>query len=129
MSYPIRISTSDDRPIYRQIVDQVKKALLTGKLKPGQKLPSHRELAIHLVVAPLTVKAAYTQLETEGWVLTKRGLGTFLTEINRDEHRKQRETRLDQAIDQLIKEAQELGLSTEDVIQRIKVRHTKDQPS
>ncbi|CAM2066059.1 GntR family transcriptional regulator [Sulfidibacter corallicola] len=76
---PFRIRAQSGLPLYRQIADQVQQALLTGKLQPGDKLPSHRELAVKLVVAPLTVKQAYDYLERQGWTETKRGMGTFLS--------------------------------------------------
>lgn len=72
------INPSDPLPIYRQIERQVIDAVLQGRLSPGGKLPSHRELAQQLVVAPLTVKKAYDTLEGQEIIETKRGLGTFI---------------------------------------------------
>ena len=63
------IRPDDGRPVYRQIVDQVMAALGSGKLRPGDQLPTHRDLARELVVAPLTVKKAYDTLQAEGLIL------------------------------------------------------------
>src|SRR4030095_7142356 len=73
-----QIHPADELPIYRQIVRQVVDAVAGGRLKPGDKLPAHRELAEQIVVAPLTVKKAYDELEREGTITTQRGLGTFI---------------------------------------------------
>ncbi|MGD8319290.1 MAG: GntR family transcriptional regulator [Gemmatimonadota bacterium] len=66
-------------PIYRQIVRHVLEDIAQGRLRAGDKLPSHRELAAELVIAPLTVKRAYDELEGQGLIVTERGRGTFVT--------------------------------------------------
>ena len=73
-----RINTAESAPIYRQIVRQVRDAIAAGKLHPGDKLPSHRELAKDLVINHLTVKQAYDTLEADGIIQTERGRGTFV---------------------------------------------------
>jgi GntR family transcriptional regulator len=65
-------------PIYRQIMRQITEAIAVGKLGPEDKLLSHRELAEQLAIAPLTVKKAYDELETLGFLETQRGRGTFV---------------------------------------------------
>ena len=57
---------------------QIMEAVAGGRLKPGEKLPSHRDLAEQIVVAPLTVKKAYDELEALGYLETQRGRGTFI---------------------------------------------------
>lgn len=73
------INPSDELPIYRQIMRQITEAIAGGRLKPGDKLTSHRELSEHLVIAPLTVKKAYDELESLGYIETQRGRGTFVS--------------------------------------------------
>jgi GntR family transcriptional regulator len=84
----IAVSASDELPIYRQIMRQIMDAVAGGRLKPGDKLPSHRDLAEQIVIAPLTVKKAYDELEALGYLETQRGRGTFipaaLPEIDRN---------------------------------------------
>jgi GntR family transcriptional regulator len=72
------IHPADELPIYRQIMRQITEAIATGSLKPGDKLPSHRDLSEELVIAPLTVKKAYDELELLGFLETQRGRGTFV---------------------------------------------------
>lgn len=74
----LHVNPADELPIYRQIVRQVVDAIAGGRLRPGEKLPSHRELSEQLVVAPLTVKKAYDELERDGSIETVRGRGTFV---------------------------------------------------
>jgi GntR family transcriptional regulator len=70
-----QLNTSDDRPIYAQIGDQVKFAVAAGLLRPGELVPSVRELAKQLVVNPNTVARAYRDLQTEGVLESLRGTG------------------------------------------------------
>jgi GntR family transcriptional regulator len=72
------VSPSDDLPLYRQIMRQVMDAIAGGRLVPGERLQSHRELSERLAVAPLTVKKAYDELETLGLIESQRGRGTFV---------------------------------------------------
>ena len=74
----IFIRTGDELPIYRQIMRQIMEALAAGRLQPGEKVASHRELAEQLVIAPLTVKKAYDELDALGYIETQRGRGTFV---------------------------------------------------
>ncbi|NQU47855.1 MAG: GntR family transcriptional regulator [Planctomycetes bacterium] len=77
MTLHIHIQPGDDIPIYRQLVKQVEAAVITGRVTPGERLPSQRELAQELVIAPLTVKRAYDELESNGYLRMERGRGTF----------------------------------------------------
>ena len=72
------INSGDELPIYRQIIRQMIEAIAGGQLKGGEQLPSHRDLSEQLVVAPLTVKRAYDELETLGYIEMQRGRGTFV---------------------------------------------------
>jgi len=72
------IHPADELPIYRQIMRQIIDAIAGGRLKAGEKLPSHRDLSEQLVIAPLTVKKAYDELELLGFLETQRGRGTFV---------------------------------------------------
>ena len=80
----ISIDPEQRRPIYIQIMDEVRRARVLGTLRPGDPLPSVRQLAADLGVNPNTVKQAYHELEREGLVQMRRGQGTFMTEAHRD---------------------------------------------
>jgi GntR family transcriptional regulator len=75
------INTSDQRPIYVQIMDEVRRALVLGILEPEEALPSVRQLASELGLNPNTVAQAYRELEREGVVYMRRGHGTFVCAV------------------------------------------------
>ena len=70
----------DGRPIYIQIVDDLRQQIALGVLPPGEKLPSVRDLAAQLSINPNTIQRAYRQLEMEGWICTVAGKGCFVCE-------------------------------------------------
>ena len=74
----MRIDPADPRPIYVQVMDEVRRAVATGALAPGDPVPSIREVARQLRINPLTVKQAYGELEREALVEVRRGLGTYV---------------------------------------------------
>jgi GntR family transcriptional regulator len=74
----ILVNPADALPIYRQIMLQIQEAIAAGRLRPGDKLASHRDLAEQAVIAPLTVKKAYDELEALGFIETQRTRGTFV---------------------------------------------------
>lgn len=71
---------NDNLPIYIQIMDYIKRQIITQELKEGDKLPSVRELSTKLKVNPNTIQRSYQELEREDLVFTQRGMGTFVTE-------------------------------------------------
>jgi GntR family transcriptional regulator len=74
----VRLQAPDNRPLYVQIMDEVRRGLVRGTLGPGDGLPSVRELASELQVNPRTVSQAYAELEREGVVRVRPGKGTFV---------------------------------------------------
>ncbi|KNZ70003.1 GntR family transcriptional regulator [Thermincola ferriacetica] len=76
----LHIDPSGGPPIYIQIREQIKRAVATGFFKPGDQLPSVRDLAVQLTVNPNTVSRAYLELERDGVIKTVRGVGTFVSE-------------------------------------------------
>jgi len=85
----ISVDPGDSRPIYVQIVDEVRRAMVIGTLSPDAPLPSVRQLAVELRVNPNTVSQAYRELEREGLAYVRRGQGTFVaaTSVNGTERR------------------------------------------
>lgn len=75
----IHIQSADSRPIYLQIMDEVRRARVIGTLRPEDPLPSVRQLAAELRVNPTTVQQAYRELERDGVVYVRRGQGTFVS--------------------------------------------------
>jgi GntR family transcriptional regulator len=76
----ISISLGDPRPLYLQVIEQVKRRVAVGDLPPGTELPSIRELAAGLKVSVITVKRAYLELEREGVIATRQGKGSVVAE-------------------------------------------------
>jgi len=104
------ISPAAGGALYQQIVDRLKREVSEGRLKPGAALPSFRLLAEELLVSVITVKRAYEELEREGIIFRRQGLGTFVSEQGHD---RSRETKLAAAKDLLregFREATEAGL-------------------
>lgn len=71
---------STNTPIYLQVVDEIKRMLMSGELKPGEKLWSARDMAVRYKINPNTAARVYKELELQQLCFTKRGLGTYLTE-------------------------------------------------
>lgn len=76
----ITISQSDPRPLYVQVIDQVKRRVSAGDLLPGAELPSIRQLAAELQISVITIKRAYLELERDGVILTRQGKGSFIAD-------------------------------------------------
>jgi GntR family transcriptional regulator len=75
----VNLDPNDGRPLYLQIMDEVRRAIVVGTLRAEDPLPSVRELAAELVVNPRTVSQAYQELEREGLIYVRRGQGTFVS--------------------------------------------------
>ena len=112
----LHINPGDELPIYRQIMRQVIDAVAGGRLQAGAQLPSHRELAEQLVIAPLTVKKAYDELERQGLIVTHRGKGTFVSERIPDIAPAERRERLRDAAQRLLSQAALSGVPLAEVI-------------
>ena len=110
------VTAGDDLPLYRQIIRQVTDAIAGTQLKAGDRLPSHRDLATQLVIAPLTVKKAYDELEQEGLIETQRGRGTFVRQrLERLDTTAKRE-RLRDAGQRLLSQAALSGVPFDEVV-------------
>lgn len=94
----IIINNSSMVPIYEQIIDQIKSAIIRGELQPDTVLPSVRSLSKELKISALTVKKAYDNLEEEGFTVTVHGKGTYVAATMREEQLKEVEHDLEQAI-------------------------------
>ena len=74
----LHLDYRDARPIYTQICDGIRDQILTGIMRPGDKLPSVRELATQLTINPNTIQCSYRELEMQGWIATVPGKGCFV---------------------------------------------------
>jgi GntR family transcriptional regulator len=114
-SFCIHVTTGAGAPIYRQIVDQVRLAVATGTLSPGDALPSVRSLAEQLVVNANTVVKAYAELVRDGVLESQQGMGFFVAQKRQIYSRAERLRRLRNAVDSFIHEAVFLDFSAEDI--------------
>ena len=109
------ISAAAPGALYDQIVTGLKREISEGRLVPGASLPSFRQLAADLMVSLITVKRAYEELEKEGIIYRRQGLGTFVAEQGAD---RSRESKLGQArelIAAAAREAEEAGIARRDL--------------
>jgi len=109
-------------PIYRQLMQQVREGVARGDLAPESRLPSVRELSRELVVNPNTIARTYAELEREGLVVCRPGLGIFIADAQPELTQAARERRLLALLDPLLTQAVHLGFTAEEVIQQVKAR-------
>jgi GntR family transcriptional regulator len=110
-------------PIYRQLMEQVRRMVSSSQLKPGDALPSVRELAMTHAVNPMTISKAYSMLEAEGLLERQRGKAmTVAGHLPLKESRQDRLERLQPAIDSLAMAAKQLELPVVDVLRAVKER-------
>ena len=110
-----QIDPSSRLPIYRQLAQQIRQSVARGRLQPGARLPSVRDLSRWLVVNPNTIARVYTELEREGILNTRPGLGVFVAQPRAEFTRKVRKERLQETLDQSLTEAVHLGFTAEEV--------------
>jgi len=113
----LKIDPSRGVPIYRQIMDQIKYSIASAAIRPGDRLPSVRQLSLDLKVNPATIVKAYSELEHEGIIHTRRGMGTFVSDRRVEIDREQKEAILTQLAERLIVEAVQLGVGAERLVQ------------
>ena len=113
--FSFRVDPAGAEPLFAQIVASVKEAVATGRLAPGERLPSVRDLARELVINPNTIAKAYETLEAQGVTLSRHGAGTFVAEtrtvVAADEQRR----RLREGLSSLLTDAVHLGIGEADL--------------
>jgi GntR family transcriptional regulator len=110
------ISAAAPDALYQQIVDGLKREVSEGRLTPGTALPSFRLLAEDLLVSVITVKRAYEELEREGIIYRRQGLGTFVAETADERSRDAKKERARQLLVEALREATEAGLDATEVV-------------
>jgi GntR family transcriptional regulator len=117
-----QIQTVSRTPIYLQLATQIREAIARGDLKPGDKLPSVRQLSRDLVINPNTVAKVYAELERDGILVGRPGLGAFVAPPSDDLTSEARQRKLNVLIDQLLTEAVHLGFTSREVQRMVKER-------
>ncbi len=117
-----RIDSKSGVPFYRQIIEQVKFAIARGELRPGDRLPTVRQLAVDLSINPNTVIRAYRELEIEGVLETQQGSGTFVGQQKPQVDELERQRMLDQILTELLARASGYGFTLDDVLEGLRQR-------
>ena len=115
----IVLSPGNPDPMYKQVTDQIKDAIASGDLKPNEKLPSIREMAKALDISVITIKRAYLDLESEGYILTRAGLGSFVADINRENLRHGKLAEFKTELIRMVRTGKKFGISKDDVVRLV----------
>lgn len=114
---------NSNKPIYRQIIDYCFGRILTGEWKPGERVPSVREMSVEMSVNSHTVLKAYDYLQTEGLIAPRRGMGFYLdADALETVNRLRREEFFTSTLADLAREMQLLGITPEELMTRLKER-------
>ena len=100
-----RIDHASDRPVYRQIMDQIKRDIALGRVIKNEKLPTVRQLAGQIAINPNTIAKAYRQLEQEGIIVTKAGAGAFVANLDSNLSRSVRKNLISEELERIAVEA------------------------
>lgn len=111
----IIINSSSMVPIYEQIVDQIKALIRKGELRENDALPSVRGLSKDLKISALTVKKAYDNLESEGFIITVHGKGSYVAAANAELLLEEQKKEIEMELDKVIKKGRLYGISDDDI--------------
>ena len=118
----INISQTDARPMYQQVMEQIRARIAAGDWPSGKELPSIRALAAALNVSVITIKRAYLDLESAGVIITRHGKGSFVADVNGLAGELQ-EDKLNEHLAQAATLGRQLGLTSEDLAERLRRAH------
>ncbi len=106
----LQIDHHSGQPIFRQVIDQIRRQVMAGQVREGEQLPSVRDLAAQLRVNPMTVSKAYGLLEMEGLLERRRGVGLFVAAIAKDKAGRTKADMLEEALTKAVVTAIQLGI-------------------
>lgn len=122
----IIISNSSDKPIYQQIVDNIKEAILNGDLIGGEALPSIRTLAKDLKISNITTKRAYEELEKDGFIEAIATKGYFVKNKSEDFKKEEILKKVETALNETIKIANTYGITKEEVLNMLNILYEEE---
>ena len=122
----IIISNTSGKPIYEQIVTQIKQLILTNALQAGEALPSMRLLAKDLQISVITTKRAYEELEREGFIETVMGKGSFVARKNENFIKEEQLRIVETHLQQAVVLAKQCGLAEEELSQLLHLLYQED---
>ena len=112
---PLRLSMDDPQPMYAQIESQLRDFILAGQLPPGTRLPSVRALAGDLACSVVTTRRAYEDLEREGFIRTRQGMGSVVAEIPEERMSAHRREPVEAAFREAVRAGRRAGLTEEEL--------------
>lgn len=118
------INYRDSRPIYEQVKDGLRRAIITGVLKPNEKIQSVRDTAGELAINPNTIQKAYRELESEGYIYSVAGKGSFVAEC--ENARLSRRTEYFSQLDATVEELRHLNVTDEEICTHIRQAGKKE---
>jgi GntR family transcriptional regulator len=121
----IAVSPLNPDPMYKQVTDQIKNAMADGLLKPEEKLPSIREMTRELGISEITVKRAYADLEQEGYIFTRSGLGSFVADVDKKKMKTEKMAEIQQELRKIMKSGEKFDISADDIIEAIRNKGVK----
>ena len=113
------LDPENEAPVYRQIIQQIEYAVLSGRMKPGDKLPTIRSLAVSLKINPNTIAKAYNEMEIRGILETQVGSGTYISDkkpVTEDDSLKRK---IQEVLGRFINEMHNLGVEKRELIRLI----------
>jgi len=125
MNSSFHLSQASDRPMYQQIVDQVKQRVAMGTWAPGMAIPSIRELAVDIGVSVVTVRRAYLELEDDGVIVTSQGRKSYVAEGEARLDIRLKQEELTTRLRQLVELARTLGLTRREL--NAELRRVEDE--
>jgi len=122
----IIISNNRDKPIYEQIVSQIKNMIMSEELLAGDSLPSMRSLAKSIHVSVITVQRAYEELQRDGFIETEIGRGTYVLARNKEFYKEQQQKRIEEYMQLAIEAAKENAMPLEKLIKILKILYLEE---
>lgn len=116
----IAISAANPDPMHKQLADRIREAIAGGSLAAGAKLPSIREMAAAHGVSAITVKRAYRDLESEGFIIARAGLGSFVASLDRSDVKERKAREIRGEIRRIVKTAAAFGIRRREIERMIK---------
>lgn len=116
----INISHNNPDPLYKQVSDSIKNAINSGELKPNEYLPSIRNMAKELKISIITVKRAYKDLEDEGLIITRPGLGSFVANIEKDKLKQLKIKEIEEVLKGVMNDCKKFNISLQELIDILK---------
>lgn len=123
----IIISNNRDKPIYEQIISQVKNMIISEELVAGDTLPSMRALAKSIHVSVITVQRAYEELQRDGFIETEVGRGTYVLASNKEFYKEQQQKKMEEYLQLAIEVAKENAITLEKITEILKILYLEEE--